>query len=224
MIVLWDMDDVLFDWSDRLRQGMLADRLLAPHVDRPRDTFDCYAGLDEDEREAMHDVLRAPFFYQFLRPLPGALEALRASEEAGHENFIVTTPWLANPHCTSEKVTSVREHLGEKWVKRLVLTHDKTIVDGDVLLDDRDRITGAGRSRWTRVWMDQPWNQVPADAVGPEALDARLLRLYGLQNSEKVATMLSWIEHVRLSGHSTPKGIDPGCSVCHEKAEKIHGA
>lgn len=38
--------------------------------------------------------------------------------------------------CASEKHSSIREHCGDRWVPRTVLTNDKTFVHGDILIDD----------------------------------------------------------------------------------------
>ncbi len=37
----------------------------------------------------------------------------------------------------------VQQHLGRGWVNRLVITKDKTIVTGDLLIDDRPKIKGS---------------------------------------------------------------------------------
>jgi len=36
----------------------------------------------------------------------------------------------------------VKQHLGESAVRRMILTHDKTMVNGDLLIDDRPSIKG----------------------------------------------------------------------------------
>ncbi|KAG2460769.1 NT5C protein, partial [Polypterus senegalus] len=40
------------------------------------------------------------------------------------------------------RYTWVEKHLGPEFVERLILTRDKTVVWGDLLIDDKDRITG----------------------------------------------------------------------------------
>jgi 5'-nucleotidase len=36
----------------------------------------------------------------------------------------------------------VENHLGKDWINRLILTRDKTMINGDVLIDDKINITG----------------------------------------------------------------------------------
>lgn len=50
------------------------------------------------------------------------------------------------PHsrfCCQEKWEWVREHLGDEFLDRVILTRDKTVVRADLLVDDKPRITGA---------------------------------------------------------------------------------
>lgn len=43
----------------------------------------------------------------------------------------------------------VERHLGPQFVKRIILTRDKTVVLGDLLIDDKDTIQG---------WTCYPWH------------------------------------------------------------------
>ena len=36
----------------------------------------------------------------------------------------------------------VEKHMGRDWLNRLILTKDKTIIAGDLLFDDKPKITG----------------------------------------------------------------------------------
>jgi 5'(3')-deoxyribonucleotidase len=53
-----------------------------------------------------------------------------------------TAPWN-NPSAWSDKLEWVQKYLGDVAEKRLILTHHKYLVQGDVLIDDR-RKRGAG--------------------------------------------------------------------------------
>uniref|UniRef100_A0A8V5HG44 Uncharacterized protein n=1 Tax=Melopsittacus undulatus TaxID=13146 RepID=A0A8V5HG44_MELUD len=59
------------------------------------------------------------------------------------EVFICTSPLQNYEHCILEKYKWVEKHLGAEFVKRIILTQDKTIVSVDLLFDDKDTITGA---------------------------------------------------------------------------------
>lgn len=38
----------------------------------------------------------------------------------------------------------IKLHLGPAWMKQAVIAHDKTMVQGDILIDDRPSIKGNG--------------------------------------------------------------------------------
>ena len=37
----------------------------------------------------------------------------------------------------------VKEHLGKYWLDRLILTFDKTLIKGNILIDDQHQIRGS---------------------------------------------------------------------------------
>lgn len=158
MILLVDMDDVIADWSGRFDEEL--DSLGAPLAipRKPgRTRFDLHHGLDAEHSAIIDRLLTLPGFYAALKPIEGALEAV--DRLAGkHEVLLVSTPWAGHLTCANEKAEWVRKHLGAEWERRMVLTHDKTLVRGDVLIDDRSSILGRVEPGWTRVVFDQPWN------------------------------------------------------------------
>ena len=36
----------------------------------------------------------------------------------------------------------VTEHLGQAWTAKVIMSHDKTLIHGDLLIDDKHRIGG----------------------------------------------------------------------------------
>jgi 5'-nucleotidase len=58
-----------------------------------------------------------------------------------------------------EKYAWVEQHLGAEFVQRIVLTRDKTLVHGDVLIDDKPEIGGLRKPDWRHLIYDQPWNR-----------------------------------------------------------------
>src|ERR1035438_1749710 len=81
-----------------------------------------------------------------LKAFDGAAAAMEEMREAGHHVFICTSP-LSNAHwCVPEKLAWVEHHLGGSWLRRTVISADKTLV-GDrlqpcILVDDRPEIKG----------------------------------------------------------------------------------
>lgn len=81
-------------------------------------------------------------------PAPGGNRDLPRSTEV----FICTSPLLKYDHCVGEKYRWVEQHLGPQFVERIILTRDKTVVLGDLLIDDKDTIRGDEETpRWEHI-------------------------------------------------------------------------
>ena len=153
------MDGVLADWSAGMERTLVAQRVEVNFLDWSR-----WEGVREDaapeHREAFAAAMASAFFYRDLYPIWGAIEALHEMRDAGHEVFICSTPDSTNRSCASDKIAWVRHHLGDDWVKRLILTHDKTLVHGDVLVDDKPEVTGSNPvPSWEHVLFGAPYNR-----------------------------------------------------------------
>ena len=70
-----------------------------------------------------------------FEPMPGAIEAVKQLTEMGHDLFIATTPPWDHPDSWAQKRTWVLEHLPQ-FNKRMILTHRKDLLIGDILIDD----------------------------------------------------------------------------------------
>ncbi|WP_455003872.1 5' nucleotidase, NT5C type, partial [Cardiobacterium hominis] len=58
-----------------------------------------------------------------------------------------------------EKIAWVEEHLGFDWTARVMLTKDKTLVRGDILIDDKPEISGSLSPVWQHWLYDAPYNR-----------------------------------------------------------------
>uniref|UniRef100_A0A8C7W6E9 5',3'-nucleotidase, mitochondrial n=1 Tax=Oncorhynchus mykiss TaxID=8022 RepID=A0A8C7W6E9_ONCMY len=56
--------------------------------------------------------------------------------------FICTSPIKHYIHCPGEKYAWIEKHLGYDFLDQIILTRDKTVVTGDVLIDDKPDILG----------------------------------------------------------------------------------
>ncbi len=113
-------------------------------------------------RDAVAKLSDEPDFFESLEPVEGVLEALEEMESLGAKVFICTAPkkFYHNPYCAGNKHRWVMNHLGKKWTERVILTRDKTLVHGDVLIDDKPEIEGAMEMpSWKHVYFDQPYNR-----------------------------------------------------------------
>jgi len=86
-------------------------------------------------------------FYRNLTPIAGAIEAMDVMLEANNiDPYILTAPSLYNPLSYTEKRLWVEDYLGFEWVKRLIISPDKSLLKGDVLIDDHN--AGRGQDRF----------------------------------------------------------------------------
>jgi 5'-nucleotidase len=160
MRVLVDMDGVLADFERGFLTKWRArypDKLSIPIAERT----DFYI-LDQYPSAfspLIKEIMYEPGFIRELRPIPGAIEAMEAMVAAGIEVFICSSPFTRYEHCVEEKYAWVDAHLGFTWVPRIILAKDKTLINGDVLIDDRPVVDGVAEPSWEHVVFDQPYNR-----------------------------------------------------------------
>lgn len=158
--VLVDMDGVLCRWQDRFDKGL---RESYPHI--PIVPFDQVTSFKtqkfyaDEYRAEIAEMMDTPGFYRELEPMDGAVEAIHAMADAGIQVFLCTAPYVTNKTCASEKMEWVETHLGKGYLNRTVITSDKTLVRGDVLIDDKPSISGAMDPIWKHIVFDAPYNR-----------------------------------------------------------------
>ena len=114
LTILIDMDGVLVDFQSGIDCF-------------PEGTGEDFGGWDN-----------VPTIFSCMQPMPGAIDAFRELAQH-HDVYIVSTaPW-ANSTAWSDKRDWVVRHLGEAAEKRLILTHHKNLVRGDIIIDDRTK-------------------------------------------------------------------------------------
>lgn len=155
------MDGVIADWGAAYGAALDAHGPAASRIPRHHEqtSFNLTAGRTDDEVRIIHQVLAQPGFYAQLVEIPGAKTALERIRKAGHDVRFVTSPWVDNPTCASDKIDWVRRHYGDSWAQRVIITTDKTLVYGDVLVDDKPEVTGSVEPFWEHVLFDQPYNR-----------------------------------------------------------------
>ncbi|XP_076468956.1 5'(3')-deoxyribonucleotidase, cytosolic type-like [Babylonia areolata] len=174
--ILVDMDQVLCDF-----EGGFLSKYQEKFPDEPfipleeRNTFyivDQYTKLRRDLQDKAREILHAEGFFLGLQPIEGARDALMEMWQMDDtEVFICTSPHSHYKYCVFEKFKWVEDHLGEEWINRLILTKDKTMVNGDLLIDDRPRIRGAlDPPAWKQVLFSAPYN-LSIDSRGRQRLN-----------------------------------------------------
>ena len=101
------------------------------------------AKLDTTAKEAFKDNYDdTPGIFSLMEPVEGAVEAFNLLAGKYDTYILSTAPWK-NPSAWSDKLLWVKQHLGEKAYKRLIISHHKNLNSGDYLIDDREK-NGAG--------------------------------------------------------------------------------
>ena len=91
----------------------------------------------------------APGVYALMDPVPGAIEAINRLADKFDVYILSTAPW-DNPTAWSDKLNWVKQQLGERFKKKLILTHNKALLIGDFLIDDWDK---HGTSKFQGEWI-----------------------------------------------------------------------
>lgn len=159
-IILVDMDDVLADFEGQFLETWKKKFPRHPYVPiEKRETFrieDNYPGEFEKD---IRNIYTAPGFFENLSLIPGAKEAIAKMQSLGHDVFICTSPISAYENCVLEKYHWVAKNLGYEWTKRMIVTKDKTLIYGDILIDDKPEHKGLRTPLWKYVLFDAPYNK-----------------------------------------------------------------
>ena len=92
-------------------------------------------GFEPWEVENIRETWTAPGFFRDLPVIPGFVETLEWAKEEGHDPVILTSAPL--PHSLSEKAEWIEEHVEcIDPVSDVVYARRKTLVSGDVIVDD----------------------------------------------------------------------------------------
>lgn len=118
-IVYVDMDDVLVNFESGIEQLS-----------------------EKTYQEYENDIDEVPGFFRDLPPVEGAIDAFHKLSEQYDVYILSTAPWR-NPSAWIDKLLWVKKHLPQAAHKRLILSHNKHLIRGDYLIDDRTA-NGAG--------------------------------------------------------------------------------
>ncbi|TRZ50691.1 5'-3'-deoxyribonucleotidase [bacterium] len=160
MVILVDMDDVLADFDGEFLKKWreeYPDKFYIP-LDKRKSFY-----IKEEYPEELLGLVTGLYYKEgFARSLPeiqGATEGIKKLKEKGHDVFICTSPLMQYRFCVREKYEWIEEHLGYDWTLRLILTRDKTLIQGDILIDDKPEITGARKPVWEHVLFEKSYNE-----------------------------------------------------------------
>lgn len=155
--ILVDMDNTIANWDATLKSYMDSNKL--PWID-PNAWDVTKRGYDHITFSQIKQVINGPEFYASLQVSDGAVETLNNLHRIGFDVKLCTSPPEENPHAIYEKRDWVHTYLGKGWVDSIIFAHDKTIVNGKVLIDDKPCVYGIKFDpEWKHVLFDQPYNR-----------------------------------------------------------------
>ena len=159
MIILVDMDDVIVEFEKRVIELVLKQNHGEKDLfKKERKKFK----LDEEYpelKELIEEIKSQKELTENLEPIPGSIEALKEIKEMGHEVFICTSPLAKYEISVLEKYKWVEKNFGHEWTKKIILTKDKTLIKGDILIDDNPEIHGLKDPEWEHIIFDRPYNK-----------------------------------------------------------------
>lgn len=164
MLILLDQDGVLADFEGGFIQAWQQHYPdLAPIAREDRRHFNLLDDYPADLHERTMALYTAPGFIGQLPPIDGAIEAVRELLALGLDIRFCTSPLHQYENCVAEKYHWIEHHFGRPATQRLILTRDKTLVRGDLLIDDKPRIEGLVTPSWRHIVFDAPYNREVTD-------------------------------------------------------------
>lgn len=85
-----------------------------------------------------------PNFFANLPPFTKAVAAIKNKllTNKNYQVFFCTSPLLQNPTCASDKIKWIEKIFGFEASKRVIICMDKTLITGDLIIDDKPIFSG----------------------------------------------------------------------------------
>ncbi|CAG5129750.1 unnamed protein product [Candidula unifasciata] len=156
--VLVDMDMVLCDFEHHLLAEFRSKYPNLPYIPLSKrrgfyakDQYDKTFGSNSGDK--IMKIYRDAGFFTNLPEIPNAVKAVKEMNDMNLVDvYICSSPMFSCNTCLTEKANWIENYLGHRWVEKLILIKDKTLINADVLIDDRPEITGANKApHWEHV-------------------------------------------------------------------------
>ena len=160
MVILVDMDNTLADFDSAFLSKWR--RLYPTEAYVPLDerrSFHALHDYPEQLQDKVYALYHSEGLIRNLPPVAGGVQAVKDMLAEGHDVRFCTSHLFEYDHCVLEKYQWVEAHFGKEQVDRIILTRDKTMVRGDILIDDKPKIHGSMKPTWEHIIYDRPYNR-----------------------------------------------------------------
>ena len=148
--LLIDMDGVLVDFETTLFQAYRRENPHLPYIE-PENRQGMYMDqqykkeFGQKEYQVLRDLLDRDHFYRDMLPINSAVDKINELmnyHSDKFEIFVCTSPHWTNRTCAFDKTNWLRRYIPKLDVNHIIMTSDKTVVEGDFLVDDNEVIKG----------------------------------------------------------------------------------
>jgi 5'-nucleotidase len=122
--------------------------------------------IDKEHRRLATAMVNSPGWFRELPVTPGAQKGMAELAQVA-DVWIVTKPLEANPTCRDDKAVWLEQHFGIGWIDKLILTPDKSLILGDLLVDDAPKPEWYDHATWDPVIFTKPYNGEGTKWAGP---------------------------------------------------------
>lgn len=140
-----DMDGVLFDFDSKIMDKFAEMGIQFTDVKEMSSAVEFDKSIKQRHREIYH----VPGFFANLPPIKGAVNAYKYLKSLTDINnnkifeiFIVSTPSFRNQTCCIDKINDLNKYFGPELLEKVFFCRDKTLVNLDILIDDKPEIRG----------------------------------------------------------------------------------
>ena len=128
-VLLIDMDGVVADFRKYILDNST---ITAAEFD---------SGTEEVSDRVDEFCISNPTIFEYLEPIEGAIDRIKYLFGV-FDVYFCSTPMYRVPESYKSKRIWLEKHFGELASRRLILTHRKDLIKGDILIDDR-KVNGA---------------------------------------------------------------------------------
>lgn len=147
--VLVDVDDVVANFLQLFASALNATGVRKIPNGWQRTKWDLAEefNLTKDEEKMVYDLLTLPGVAMHMHPMPGAIEGVKKVMEVA-DVYFVSAPLKESPTWVYDRQGWLIKHFGEEQGKKFAPVHDKFIIYGDYLVDDKP----ANCEEWQAAW------------------------------------------------------------------------